>query len=118
MNLGSFTYPEKEKLKSRKIIKRIFEEGKTIKSYPVLLRYLEIDDENSKIGVSVSKRNFKRAVDRISIKRQLREAYRLNKTELQNKKVTYAIMIIFIGKVKQPSGKIHDTVRMLLKEIT
>lgn len=117
MNQESFKYPEKEKLKSRKLIKKIFEEGKTIKSYPILFRYLEIQDDNHKVGVSVSKRNFKKAVDRISIKRQLREAYRLNKSELQNKPVNYAIMIIFIGKEKLPSEKLHYTVEMLLKDI-
>lgn len=117
MNLKSFTYPEREKLKSRKLIKKVFEEGKTIKSYPVLIRYFEIDEENNKVGVSVSKRNFKKAADRIHIKRQLREAYRLNKGELTNSGSKFAMMIIFIGKKEVPSIELHDTVKKLLKEI-
>lgn len=117
MNLKSFTYPEKEKLKSRKLIKKVFEEGKTIKKYPILIRYVEFENETHNIGVSVSKRNFKKAVDRIRIKRQLREAYRLNKETLAQTKGKYAIMIIFIGKVKLPSIPLHETVRTLLKEI-
>ncbi|MBZ9786922.1 ribonuclease P protein component [Psychroflexus sp. CAK57W] len=117
MNLKSFTYPEKEKLKSRKLIKKVFEKGKTIKSYPVLIRYIELDDENNKVGVSVSKRNFKKAVDRIRIKRQLREAYRLNKENLTNSGSKFAIMFLFIGKKKIPSKKLNNKVKMLLKEI-
>ncbi|MBZ9626929.1 ribonuclease P protein component [Psychroflexus sp. CAK1W] len=117
MNLKSFTYPEKEKLKSRKLIKKVFEKGKTIKSYPVLIRYIELDDENNKVGVSVSKRNFKKAVDRIRIKRQLREAYRLNKEDLTNSGSKFAIMILFIGKKEIPSKKLNNKVKMLLKEI-
>ncbi|MFD0931845.1 ribonuclease P protein component [Psychroflexus salinarum] len=117
MNLKSFTYPKKNKLKSRKLIKKVFEEGITIKSYPVLIRYIEIDDESNKVGVSVSKRNFKKAVDRIRIKRQLREAYRLNKGELTNSGSKFAVMILFIGKKEISTEKLLDTIKKLLKEI-
>lgn len=117
MNLKSSTYPEKEKLKSRKLIRKVFEEGKTIKSYPVLIRYVQIENDSNNVGVSVSKRNFKKAVDRIKIKRQLREAYRLNKKELQNIDRKYAMMIIFIGKKEMTSKNIQETVKSLFKEL-
>lgn len=117
MKLKSFTYPEKEKLKSRKLIKRIFEEGEAIKSYPILIRFVLKDADTHSVGVSVSKRNFKKAVDRIKIKRQLREAYRLNKKELQNINSKYAMMIIFIGKKKMTSKDIQETVKSLFKEL-
>ena len=78
---------------------------------------LEIDDENNKVGVSVSKRNFKKAVDRIRIKRQLREAYRLNKGELINSGSKFAVMILFIGKKEISTKKLLDTIKKLLKEI-
>lgn len=117
MNLKSFTYPEKEKLKSRKLIKKVFEEGKTIKSYPIFIRFIEQNNETHNVGVSVSKRNFKKAVDRIRIKRQLREAYRLNKEELIDTESKYAMMIIFIGRKEVASKEIHQTVKSLLKEL-
>ncbi|MEZ7506153.1 ribonuclease P protein component [Flavobacterium sp. Arc2] len=78
----NFTYPKKEKLKSKITIGLLFSEGKSVSKYPLRLVYHSgpsIDGQEIKMGVSVSKRNFKRAVDRNYFKRVLRETYRLNK---------------------------------------
>lgn len=77
-----FSYPKNEKLKSRKTIDLLFTEGKTVAKYPLRLVYMETTFEDEvplKIGVSVSKKHFKNAVDRNYFKRVLRECYRLNK---------------------------------------
>jgi ribonuclease P protein component len=86
----SFTYPKTEKLKSKITIGLLFSEGKSVSKYPLRLVYysnalgnpesrnLETD-EKIKMGVSVSKKHFKKAVDRNYFKRVLRETYRLNK---------------------------------------
>lgn len=82
MEQRRYTYPKSEKLKSRNIIEKMFAEGKTVSKYPLRLVYVPLQDDTEgilKMGVSVSKRNFKRAVDRNYYKRLLREAYRLNK---------------------------------------
>ena len=51
------------------------------------------------MGVSVSKRLFKHAVDRNRHKRLIREAYRLQKPTLyESLDKSYAIMIIYISK--------------------
>jgi ribonuclease P protein component len=76
-----------EKLKSRKLIEELFARGKSINVFPIRISYifsnLRTDEKPLlQVGVSVSKRNFKRAVDRNGIKRLLREAYRLQKKEL------------------------------------
>ena len=81
----SFSYPKKEKLKSQKRIEQLFSEGKSVNAYPLRMVYLKSDFNGNttfKTGVTVSKRNFKKAVDRNRIKRLLREAYRLNKVIL------------------------------------
>jgi ribonuclease P protein component len=76
-----------EKLKSRKLIEELFARGKSISVFPIRILYifsaLRTDEKPLlQVGVSVSKRNFKRAVDLNGIKRLLREAYRLQKKEL------------------------------------
>ncbi len=97
----AFTYPKSEKLKSRTIIGKLFSEGKSVSKFPLRLVYVENPDatEAIQIGVSVSKRHFKKAVDRNIFKRQLREAYRLNKHILTgNLDKPYAFMLLYQTK--------------------
>jgi len=98
------TYSKKEKLKSKKLIEKLFVEGQSVSAFPLRLVYMEVvfdDGSKQKTGVSVSKRNFKNAVDRNRIKRLLREAYRLQKGDYFNNNTTqYAFMILYIGKEK------------------
>ncbi len=98
----SFTYPKHEKLKSQKHIDLLFSEGKSVSKFPLRLVYVPIElenDEKIKIGVSVSKKNFKKAVDRNHYKRLLRECYRLNKHLLLDKiNQSYAIMLFYQTK--------------------
>ena len=100
--LVRYTFSNTEKLKSKKHIEALFTEGETCSKYPLKMVYKNIsfsDDVPVKAGVSVSKRNFKKAVDRNRIKRLLRECYRLNKHlvyhELNQK---YVIMFLYLGK--------------------
>ncbi|MDB9960491.1 ribonuclease P protein component [Oceanihabitans sp.] len=115
-----FTYNKKEKLKSNKLIDALFENGKSISVYPLRLVFLETTFPESikiKTGVSVPKRNFKKAVDRIRIKRVMREAYRLNKSELFNNITTqYAFMILYIGKDKTTYPKLEPAMKQLFKK--
>ena len=103
------TYNKTEKLKSEKAIGKLFVEGKSISAYPLRLVYLKNETIGLKVGVSVSKRNFKKAVDRIYIKRLLRENYRLNKNMLIGNNIDdYSFMILYIGKEK-PDFKLIST---------
>ncbi len=104
-----FTYNKTEKLKNEKAIGKLFTEGQSISAYPLRLVYLKNETIGLKVGVSVSKRNFKKAVDRIMIKRLLRENYRLNKNMLiDNNIYGYSFMILYIGKEK-PDFKLLNT---------
>ncbi len=96
-----FTYPKHEKLKSRTQIEKLFTEGKSVSKYPLRLVYLK--HENSEIpfqiSVSVSKKHFKKAVDRNYFKRVLRETYRLNQHLLKdNLNESYSFMLLYQSK--------------------
>ncbi|MBW8358892.1 MAG: ribonuclease P protein component [Weeksellaceae bacterium] len=75
-----FNYPRQEKLKSKKELAELFDKGKWKTNGSLrIVCHSSAEITHQKIGVSVSKRNFKKAVDRNRIKRLLREVYRLNK---------------------------------------
>ncbi|WP_336066835.1 ribonuclease P protein component [Mesoflavibacter sp. CH_XMU1404-2] len=102
-----YTYNKDEKLKSQKAIEQLFAEGKSVSAYPLRMVYLD-NQSQLKVGVSVSKRNFKLAVHRNRLKRLLREGYRLNKNLLiDNKLDHYTLMILYISK-EMPDFKIID----------
>lgn len=110
----NFTYPKTEKLKSKITIGLLFTEGKSVSKYPLRLVYKAGSfgkpesrpeasgsgtGEKIKMGVSVSKKNFKKAVDRNYFKRVLRETYRLNKHLLiDNLDQPYSFMFFYQTK--------------------
>ena len=80
-----YSFPKKEKLTSKIIIDRLFKDGDSRFKYPFRVIFLSDDtysEQFPQLVISVSKRNFKRAVDRNRIKRLIREAYRLQKEDL------------------------------------
>jgi ribonuclease P protein component len=113
-----YTYSGKEKLKSKKLIEKLFDEGRSLNEFPLRLVYLSVnhrEDVRIKVAVSVSKRNFKKAVDRNRIKRLLREAYRLNNRKYFNNITTqYALMILYIGNEVQSFEHIDNAMKKLL----
>ena len=115
------TFGKKEKLKSKILIDKLFAEGKAVKKYPMLLIYLPISEESEnfhKTGVSVPKRNHKKAVDRIKLKRLMREAYRKNKYLVSNSLDShYAFMFIYTGREIASYSKIVSTTQELLKSL-
>lgn len=88
-----------ERLKSRKQIDALFEDGKKFTQFPFRLLYrTEPGKGIIKAGFTVSTKNFPRAVDRNRIKRLTREAYRLQKKELETGvlKNDYTLHLFFI----------------------
>ncbi len=110
-----FSFNKLEKLKSKKDIDFLFEHGATVFSYPYKFYYSikPNDDDNAiciKAGVAVSAKKFKQAVARNTIKRYLRELYRLHKPELYSALPKNKGMHIFITYI----GNDMPTMQLLL----
>ena len=121
---ANFKYPKKEKLKSKAVIDSLFRQGKTINAFPIKAIYLSEKDTtgiSTNVGVSVPKKNFKRAVDRNLLKRRMREAYRINnhslKTHLKKNASVINIMFIYTAKQILPYKEIEDKIKVILSRL-
>jgi ribonuclease P protein component len=97
-----FTLGKEERLKSNKLIEKLYQEGTSIKVFPLRMVYIQTTHTSTypaQMGVSVPKRNFKRAVDRNRLKRLLRESYRKEKYTIYSQiKEPYVFMISYLAK--------------------
>lgn len=99
--MATYSFKKSERIKSEKVIEGLF--GKSNPSnnsflcYPLKVVFQKAEDVNktNQVLISVSKRKFKHAVDRNRIKRQIREAYRLNKAQLSTN--SFQIAFIFVA---------------------
>jgi ribonuclease P protein component len=87
-----------ERLKGKKQIEELFVSGETVGVFPLRLVFLKTETTN-KLGVSVGKRSFKRAVVRNKIKRQLRVCCKNHFLNfLKDLDYKYALMVLYVGK--------------------
>lgn len=114
-----------ERLDKKKIIEKMFAGGsRSFSVFPLRVVFLPVEEleADASILISVSKRRFKRAVKRNRVKRQIREAYRVNKHELLNilveRKCRLAIAFIYLSDQLVESSIIEDRMRIALVRIT
>tara|TARA_B100000963_G_scaffold149569_1_gene130337 strand:- start:3845 stop:4219 length:375 start_codon:yes stop_codon:yes gene_type:complete len=91
-----FEFSKKHKLCSEKSIKRMFENGSAITEPPFRAVWIVESNQDgvyAKTLISVSKKQFKFAKDRNLLKRRIREIYRLNNKNLENRLSTKKIQI-------------------------
>jgi ribonuclease P protein component len=113
-----FTLGQQERLKSKKLIEKLYEEGKVIKAFPLRMVYVQTEHTSKfpiQVGVSVSKRNFKSAVDRNRIKRLLRETYRKEKyTVYDAVNKPHVFMISYIARDEWKYADLEHKMQKLL----
>ncbi|OCA68485.1 ribonuclease P protein component [Chryseobacterium artocarpi] len=116
--MQNFKYPRAEKLKKNAEISLLFEKGKWRTSGNLRIIILKdkptLPIENGKLGVSVSKRYFKRAVHRNRVKRLLRECYRLHKDLYKSAFGDKTIAMLFWMSSEMPE-KFQDVEAQFIK---
>ena len=104
-----FAFPKEEHLCRKKLIDELFsKQSASFGVYPLRIVWVKSEAPTTappQVLISVSKRGFKRAVDRNRLKRLIREAYRLNKYRLLEQPEGHSVAllgIIYTGKEKSP----------------
>jgi ribonuclease P protein component len=99
--LTDFKFRKEERLHKEKLIQELFDKGSSFYLYPFKVYFLSNPASNSpfhQVLISVSKKNFKKAVDRNLIKRRMRESFRLNKHQIA---ASNKLLIAYIYSAKE-----------------
>ncbi|RED93595.1 ribonuclease P protein component [Marinoscillum furvescens] len=109
--------PKKERLSSKKEIEELFKNGSSFYLHPLLLKYQQVAPAQTGQAVlfSVSRKKFKRAVDRNLIKRRMREAYRINQLLLKDEVPPgYRLAFVYLDKTILPFSIIEPKLKSLM----
>lgn len=104
-----------KRLKGKKQIEILFEQGRSINAFPFRLIFLESSE--TAIGISVGKKNFKLAVDRNRIKRQMRESAKKFFVPLLNESTNnYNLMLVYTGKEKPEWKQMVNKIKLVAEK--
>lgn len=115
-----FELPKEERICSDKTIDSLFSDGDSCFKYPLRVVFkprVEDSVSTSRMLISVPKKRFKHAVDRNRIKRQVREAFRLNKSILSSIGQGTDIAFVYTSSNHYPQDRIEGAVVSALREI-
>lgn len=119
-----YTFKKEEKLCSRKAIEELVKGGYSEFCYPFKVQWKQTSIEQKspvQIAFSVPKRIHKRANKRNTIKRRLREAYRINKFTLYDvlfaKELKIQILMVYISNEILTYQEIEVKLKKLLFQI-
>lgn len=119
------TFKKHERLCSKKLLDRLFLEGKTTLTYPFKFTYLKTNFENPspvKVVFIVPKKRFKKANKRNLIRRRMREAYRLSKETLYNNlyinNIQYIVSISYVANDILPFDTLKEQLEKGIKMLS
>jgi ribonuclease P protein component len=116
--MGKFTFRKEERLSKENDIQELFGKGSSFYLFPFKIIWLRQPAQQvHRVLISVSKKSFKRAVDRNKIKRQIRENYRINKEMLPGG-ITLDIGLIYTHKEILPAQEFSQKMVHALRRIS
>lgn len=136
--MQGFKLPKSEKLRHKSLVDKLFAEGVSFYDFPLRVTVRRLDDDAlsanfkeavpDRIGpvqmlITVPKRKLRHAVDRVTMRRRIREAYRLNRMALREAAVnddstrTLGMAFVYMHDKKLPYKTIERKMKLLLSKI-
>ena len=122
-----YTLKKHQILSSKKEISHLFNSGKSISEYPIKLVYLivpkseaSIRQEKFKVMFVVPKKQIRKSAHRNTIKRKMRESFRLLQHDLKSiDQHIYFLAFIYISKDRNQDTlmKIPESIKKLIEKI-
>lgn len=113
-----------EKLCSRTAVNRLFDEGKSLMAFPLRAAYRlrPRGDNPVQFLITIPKKRIRRAVQRVTLRRRTREAYRLHRRQvlspvLEQQGIGVDIAFIYLDSVPAPYSVIEEKMIALLSRI-
>ena len=118
------SFRKEERLKSKKIIDLLFEEGESFVDGPIRTIWLNAELNSSspvQVLIAVPKKNIAKAVQRNKIKRRMREAYRKYKhllyKSLESADRTIALALVFTGRDVIAYTEVEEKIILSLRRL-
>jgi len=123
-DMNNSKFKKEERLCSKRLIEGLFHRGSSFLLYPYRVVFLPVGsmDGPAQVILSVSKRKFKRAHDRNTIKRRMRECYRLQKGNqfypfLREQQLSLCLAIQYIAHEPMDYAQMYKKMEQLLNKI-
>ena len=119
-----YTLRKNEKLRSRTAVNRLFDEGKSLMAFPLRAAYRlrEPGENNVQFLVTIPKKRIRKAVNRVTLRRRVRESYRLTRRELltpvlEQHCAGVDIAFVYLDSTPAPYSVIQEKMESLLTRI-
>ncbi len=109
--------PKKTKLCSLTAIDALFASGKGALAYPLRMLSTPASTPGVRFLVSIPKKRLRHAVDRVLMRRRVREAYRRLRPDMPAD-LNLNIAFIYVANCLEPYSRIEHAIRKLLSTLT
>ena len=135
---GTLKFTKDERLHHRSLVEGLFRDGKSFYEFPFRVTWRILTQEalqknfrnvvpdgigSLQLMVTVPKKKRRRAVDRVKMRRRIRETYRLNRNELKHRIdslpdiATLSLALVYIHDKNMPYALLNMKMQTLLEKL-